>query len=247
LIEIVMIDEFKDIDFTGKIFITGFHGVGATGYITIRHMVDNLPVEKIGYLIPDFLPGFVSIENERLSLPFEFYLMKDYVFFLPRSQPGQSEVNEFIRVIAEFVIEKGFKESMLIGGLDNKFQTEDDVLKTVPTRPFLDQAKNMGPLLDKGLYVTGPLALLLELFELKNFPACAILPYAERERPDPRAAAVAIKAIDEHYNNDLNVEIEDLYKDAKRIEEEIENILSQERELEKGEKPLEPGSRGMYV
>lgn len=251
--DIVLIDEFKNYDFSKKVFITGFHGVGATGYIAMRHLIEATDTVKIGYLVADSMPGYVSLENEELSLPFELFMANNFVFFLARSQLWQNEyqkfleINEFIRVLAQFVISKNFAEAILIGGLDNKFKEADVELKTVPTKPFKNQAKSMGPFLDKGLFVAGPLALLLEHFEVKNFPACAILPYAEPEIIDPKAAAIAIKTIDQYYDFELNVDIEALYVDAKRLSEELENLLIQKREMEKTDKEIEPGTRGMYV
>jgi len=58
-----------------------------------------------------------------------------------------------------------------------------------------------------------------------NFPALAILPYASSTRPDPAAAAVAIRSICRTYN--MKVNVSDLEKDAKDIETEIEQRLKQ--------------------
>lgn len=203
-------------------------------------MIDALDVKRIGYMETDLLPSFVSLEKNRLSLPFELFKFKDFVIFLAKIQPAQSEINEITKKLSNWVVTNKLSESILIGGLDSKLKEEDEKLKIVPTKKF-SNPERIGSNLDKGLFVTGPLALMLIYFEMMEFPACAILPYCERERPDPRAAATAIQTLNNLYPN-LKIDVEKLYGDAKKIEEEIGSILKQEREMRERE---EPG--GMYV
>jgi len=191
------------------------------------------------------LPSFVSLGKDRLSLPFEFFKYDNFIIFITKIQPAQSEMNKITKTLAEWVVSNKMSTSILIGGLDSKLKDEDEEsieLKVVPTK-FFPNPERLGPSLEKGLFVTGPLALMLIYFEMLDFPACAILPYCERDRPDPRAAASAIKSINKLYTN-LDIKLEKLYNDAKKIEEEIGLILQQERELRE---PKEPGPGGMYV
>jgi uncharacterized protein len=189
----------------------------------------------------DQIPSFVSLEKEKLSLPFEFFKYENIVIFIARIQPTQSEMNEVTKKIAEWVVENKFTESIMVGGLDSGLKEDDDgELKVVPTNKFLNHDK-IGEILPDKLFVTGPLALMLIYFEMLEFPACAILPYCERDRPDPRAAATAIKTLVKLYPN-LKINLDKLYSDAKKIEEEINLILKQERDI------LEPKeNKGMYV
>ena len=233
----IRIDETTQLE--NKVLITGFHGVGAAGYIAVRHLTTALPAKKIGYLESDMLPGFISLEDETLQLPYEFYEYENFIIFLARSQPSREELNELIKALVDWAIKNKLKEAILIGGLDNKFKSEEEEMKSVPTRNFME--RNKWTLLDKGLFVTGPLALLLAHFEIGKFPAIALLPYAERERPDPRASAVAIKAISEFYGN-LDIKTKELIDDAEKIEKEISSMM----EGQEKDSPDSP-SRGMYV
>ena len=233
----IIIDE--SIELENKILITGFHGVGAAGYIAVRHLTTALPTKKVGYFESDKLPAFISLEDDSLLLPYEFYAYENFIIFLARSQPTREELNELVKALVEWTVKNKLKEALLIGGLDNKFKSEDEELKSVPSKNFLE--RNKWPQLDKGLFVTGPLALLLAYFEMEKFPAVALLPYAERERPDPRASSVAIKAISEFYDG-LDINTKELIEDAEKIEKEISSIMeSQEKDT-----PDSP-SRGMYV
>jgi uncharacterized protein len=69
---------------------------------------------------------------------------------------------------------------------------------------------------------------MLTYFEMKSFPAIAFLPYSERGRPDPRAAALAVKQLNTMFS--LDVDVFELINDAKRIEEEVTKIMEGQKE-----------------
>lgn len=226
-VRIVLYDEAEEIKKCS--FLTGFHGVGLTGYITINHIVKSLHARSIGYIETQHQPALVSIVDERISFPFELFRHDDIVILFPRVQPKRSDVREFTREVANWVTENEMREAVLIGGLDSRFKQGNESIRCVPTRTSLEKAKTLKiPLLEEALFVTGPLALMLTYFEMKNFPALALLPYSERGRPDPRAAALAVKQINDLFA--LNIDIFELNNDAKRIEDEVTKIMDGQKE-----------------
>jgi uncharacterized protein len=225
-IRIVVDDKEKT---EGCCFVTGFHGVGLTGYITINHLVKSLHARPIGYVETQQQPALISLADGRISFPFELYRIADMVILFPRFQPKRSEVRDFTHEMVDWIVENKFKEAVLIGGLDNRFKQGNESIRCVPTRASLERAKSLNvPLLEESLFVTGPLALMLAYSEMKGFPAIAFLPYSERGRPDPRAAAIAIKQINTIFG--LNIDIYELINDAKRIEDEVTKILEGQKE-----------------
>lgn len=223
----IVVDDKEEIE--NCYFVTGFHGVGLTGYITVNHLVKSLHARPIGYVETQYQPALISLAGERISFPFEIYRHNDIIILFPRLQPKRSEVREFTHEVVSWVTEKKFKEAILIGGLDNRFKHGDDDMRCVPTRPSLEETKTRNiPLLEEALFVTGPLALMLTYFEMKSFPAIALLPYSERGRPDPRAAALAVKQINAIFS--LGVDVFELINDAKRIEEEVTKIMEGQKE-----------------
>jgi uncharacterized protein len=217
-------------DFVDNILITGFHGIGEVGYIASSQLIEAFNGERIGIIDSEALPSFVAMDKNRLSLPFEIFKFDKFVTILPNFQPIPQEIHGFCRGIVEWVISNEFKEAFLIGGLDNRFQKADEKpFRCVLTQKFEDKAKNLDlPILERGLYVTGPLALLLAYFEMEDFPALSILPYGKRDRPDPRAASIAVEQFSKLYN--VEVDISELLKDAQKIEEELEEMLRQQKE-----------------
>jgi uncharacterized protein len=225
----------KDKNLKGCHLITGFHGLGATGYIAVKHMVQLLKAERIGHVETERLPPFVSIEDGRLVTPFEIFRHNNYVFILTEVPPHPKDRHPFARGVAEWAVREKFDEAVLLGGLDNRLKKEGDAdSKCAATGSFKPRLESMKvPLLDKGLYVVGPLATMLSCLEFQDFPAVALLPYADPSRPDPRAAAVAITHLNELYK--LEIDTSQLRKDAEKIETEVADLLKRRQDRMKHE------------
>lgn len=223
----------KEKSFRGCTFITGFHGIGETGYIAVSYLVHTLNASRIGFIDVAKPPPFITASEFGLTTPFEIYKQGKIVILKLEFPPHKSEETQMLKTISSWIVEKKFKEAVLIGGLDSTFKGDDSDLKIVPTSAYLTKPKRMKkPILDKGLFVFGPLAVLLGEFEVHNFPAIAVLPYAESNRADPGAAANAIKTISKMCK--IKVDIKDLERDAKEIEEEVTKRVAQTRESMKG-------------
>ena len=212
-----------------KYFISGFHGLGSVGFIAMKHLIDNLElngnkVKRIGVIKSKAAPSYIYLENERIVVPFEIYSLDEILIFLPRLPPYRHFESEFAESIVSWIISsKQFELTLLVGGVDKSLQVHDDSnVKFVPSRAFKklkpdweDLKNNM---LASGLMIQGPLAIMLGLLDLEMFPALGILSYDERERPDPKGAAEAIKVI--NYLLNVNCSIEDLDKNNEALDED---------------------------
>lgn len=201
------------------IFICGFHGLGEVGFLSTAHLTRTLEAERVGFIKSDMLPLFVSMENKKLVLPFELYSYeeKNMIFFVPRFQPHQSEQWSFIERLAEWIVDQKFGEILLLGGLDASFKEDEADMRCVPTSVYADKLEKWSvPLLEEGLFVAGPLALLLAELEMRGVPAIGLLTYATRGRPDPRSAATMLEKINEVYGVSANVD--QLIEESKEIE-----------------------------
>jgi len=212
--------------------ITGFHGVGETGYIALSYLVHALKAKRIGFVEVSSPPPFIAATDKGIATPFEVYKKRNVVLVKLEFSPHRSEEAEFAKALASWAVSQRFSDAILIGGLDSNFQDNKHQLRVVPTQAYLQEFKNFAPTLEPELFVYGPLAVMLSEFEMRNFPALAILPYASAMRPDPRAAAVAIKAISKAHR--LKVDVSELEKDAKEIEVEIEKRMKQTKKSLQG-------------
>ena len=218
----------------GSTFVCGFHGLGEVGFLSTAHLTRTLDAERVGYIKSDMLPLFVSMENERLVLPFEIYSYepKKMIFLVPRFQPHQSEQWGFIDKLASWIAENEFEETLLLGGLDASFKEDDEDMRAVPTSAYKPKLENWGvPLLEEGLFVAGPLALFLAELEMKEQAAIGLLTYATRGRPDPRSAATMLEKINEVYGVEANVE--QLLEESR----EIERLEKMRKSIESSDRP----------
>jgi uncharacterized protein len=206
--------------------ITGFHGVGETGYISVSYLVHALNAKRIGFVDVGHPPPFIATSESGLVTPFEVYRAGRVVLVKLEFSPHRSEEAEFAKTAAKWTMNNKFKDAVLIGGLDASLQTGSDGIRVVPTHSYPTKAKKINyPMLEAGLFVYGPLAVMLGEFEKRNFPAIAVLPYASANHADPKAAATAIRSVAKAYG--LKVDVKDLEYDAKDIEEEIDKRLQQ--------------------
>lgn len=205
----------------GSTLVTGFHGVGQTGYIATSYMIHALKAERIGFVEVSNPPPWVGTAEGGLVTPFEVYRRKNTVLVKLEFSPHRSEEAEFAKSLSNWAVKNKFRDAILIGGLDSSFKQDSEDFCIVPTGAYLDHAKLFkAPILEPGLLVYGPLAVMLSEFEIHNFPAIAVLPYAEPARADPAAAALAIRKIMKAYN--LKMDVDELVKDAKFIEREAD-------------------------
>ena len=221
----------EKVDLKDKIFLAGFRShIGQTGYIATRHLVENEKSKRIGFIDTTYMPPSAFMGRKGILTPFELYLHDKFIIFFARSQPQRIEWNDLVRSLVRWLKNHNVAEAVLLGGLDNQFQPENEELRVAATTQYLQKKilDEKYKFIETDLGIYGPLALFLSYFEIFSIPALALLPYAESGRPDPRAAAVALSHLSKLY--DVEFDIEPLIQDAEEIEREIQKILTQQQE-----------------
>ncbi|GGP21682.1 carboxylate--amine ligase [Thermocladium modestius] len=207
-----------DVDF----FITGFHGIGLVGYLAVRHLVTTMPCERIGFMgvampYTSYMKGILSSPGDIYNCPGNGITVALFNYGIPDRQLFSAS-----RELAKWVIASGFKNVVLFGGLDVSLRDPRDELgvKVISTRR--DVAEN---LLNDNYLVLGPLAIMMNEFASKSYPAMAILPYANPSLADPRAAATGLSYFSSKFN--VKLDLAKLYEDAQALEEEIQKQMKQ--------------------
>jgi len=230
-VRIILTEPIEAMRRNGELYlVTGFPGFGAVGYIATKYMVEALKLKRVGYVITKYMPDIVSIEGERsFSFPHEIYSKEasGLAILVNSVVPNIHERIEFAEAIVRWSLENRVSELLLVGGLDPSVRrSQDDLLRWTGNRWGKRELRE--PIMDRGLIIVGPLAIILMFTEILGQPATVILPYAERERPDPRAASVAVKKISEILG--MEIDVQDLIKHAETVEE-IERKIREHIEI----------------
>ena len=210
-------------------FLTGFHGLGEVGYIACKHIVEQLDAKRVATISSSVTPPFIAIDGNSLRLPFEIFVKDKIAIFVPHFHLARYAQVEFSAKLGEWV-KDNFEEAFLIGGLDKRLKDTSEEYRLVPTSQYLKNPKGVPKerieelMLQEGLFVTGPLAVMIGMLDLQRFPALAVLAYATRERPDPAGSANAVKCLNVLLS--LDIEVESLIENARKIEEEIKKKVT---------------------
>jgi len=215
--------------FKGLSLITGFHGIGAAGYWTVKYLVQELKAEKIAIIDSDTPTPMASNNNGKLVSPFEFYRKGKLIFFKVEAPLYKDEDMIFFKELSDFIVDAGFKEAALIGGLDSRLRIDSSTFRLVKTSAYTpDNKLENSTFLENGQIIVGPLAVMLNRFEARNFPAYSLLSYASAERVDPRAAVSALNVLSRHYG--FKIDTAPLLKGVDVIETELEHTADPVRQ-----------------
>lgn len=236
----IVLKGINEEELKGARFVSGFRTLGEVGYIATRYLALKMNMKRIGFVLTKYLRDVTFIDEYGLATPFELFYDKQnhLLLLLSHLLPLQKEMNSFSENIVKWLKKIEISEMLLIGGLDKRYKNDNSNLRWFKTSA--SKVNLPYPLMEKQLLIIGPLALFTIYAEIEEIPTTVLLPYADRERIDPAAAAVAIEEINKIYG--LNVDVSELYEDAKKIEEELQRQLELvQKELTKG------GSNRVYM
>jgi len=230
LAEIVMT---KKINLRGRYFVTGFHGIGWTGYIANRFLVGKVGGRKIGYLSFEGMRPVIRLWRKEISYPHDLFLVGGNVFLANEAPFPDENTMAITHDIVRWVGKSRFKAIIVVGGLTQAVRRKDDPpLMGVATSKAkrLMKRYNIPWMLDD-LNIVGPLAGLLLHAERMDLPALALLPFAEA-RPDRRAAAIAIDKLADMLG--FKIDTRELIE-AEELERQIQQMVTAQLKNEEEE------------
>ena len=212
----------------GTSLIAGFHGIGATGYWTVKFLITELKAQRRLFIDYENAPAVASQAEGRISTPYEVFVAKDLSFLKAEVSPVRDKESEFYRQLADWIMTSGVKEVTLVGGLDEALRNDDSRYKVAMTSAFASSGGLPSePVFEEDRMIVGPVASLLNSFEMHSFPALAVLAYSNTERVDPRAAATAVEFLSRRYRFEANTS--PLIKGAEVIESELKMMEEKEK------------------
>ena len=165
-----------------------------------------------------------SINSGKIITPFEIYKKDNVAFLRVAVPPLQGNELVFLRNVCEIILEKNFKELILLGGLDAQLKKDDSNFRYVKTSSYkLPKSLSDSTPLEDERIIIGPVAQMLNFMEVRNFPTLGLLPFATSIRLDPRAASEAVKILSNIFN--LEVEVDTLIEQALELENDQPELV----------------------
>jgi uncharacterized protein len=212
----------------GTSLIAGFHGIGATGYWTVKFLITELKAKRACFIDYDYAPSVASQAEGRIATPYEVFVAGELSLLKAEVSPVRERENEFYRGLADWIMSSGVKEVALVGGLDEGLKNDDHKYKVAMTSAFAERGgPGQEPIFEEDRMIVGPVASLLNSFEMHSFPAVAVLAYSNTERVDPRAAASAVDFLSRRYG--FKADTAPLIKGAEVIESELKMLEEKEK------------------
>ena len=208
--------------------IAGFHGIGATGYWTVKFLISELKATRKCFIDYEHAPAVASQTDGRIATPYEVYTSGKLSLLKAEVSPIREKETEFYRELADWIMGSGVREVALVGGLDEGLRTDESPYKIAMTSAMAARETLVAePLFEEDRMIVGPVASLLNAFEMNNFPAFAVLAYSSTDRVDPRAAAVAAEFLAKRYG--FKADTGPLIKGAEVIEGELKMMEQKEK------------------
>ena len=63
----------ESVGFKDYSLITGFHGIGATGYWTVKYLIQKLKAERVAFIDSSIIAPITSTEEGRITTPYELF------------------------------------------------------------------------------------------------------------------------------------------------------------------------------
>jgi len=229
-----------------KVLITGFHGLGGIGHLTVRYIAETALKQnagrRIGYIVSNIMPPFVEVLTDgTFGIPYELIETGDSILLLIRFQPTLEEQALLADELTKIAEREDMRAILLMGGIDiSAFPDSDNaplvyVANEIFKEDFLPTVKSWD--LDaapKGIFVTGGVALFLTYATHRNIPAAALFAPTEKGIINRQEALRLAKKVVSLLN--LPVKLDELERElraAQTVLRKMQEKLMREIEEEK--------------
>jgi uncharacterized protein len=239
---------FKEVNIKGYSLIEGFPGAGLVGPMTISYMIDKLKMKYIGYLESNDFPPLVSIHKNEPMPPIRVYYSDEYkiVTIFAEFAVTLDLVAEMSKTVFDFVKRNGITNIYSIGGIPSKDDSNKTPFVIASNSALIKSAQSAGLKPVAEGVATGVSALLLIKSSMDKLNDTNIMVPVQQNIIDPIYAEIAIESLNKLMH--LDIDVDDLDKEAKAVEAKIKELISKHREShENYKKAVDSTGPSMYA
>ncbi|MEA1993641.1 MAG: PAC2 family protein [Euryarchaeota archaeon] len=240
----IKLHTFKKVDLRDGTVIVGHPSVGMISSIAVSYLIDKLNLDQMAALDSNEFPPLSLIFDNKPKCPARIYAREDIKIAAIVSEfvPSPPVVRPLAEKILKWAKENKCKRIISLEGLVSKGEDEDIQVYHVNSLDEGTERMKKTEISSKPLNVgmiTGVSAILLNKGRIEDFNVISLLGEARKDIPDSEAAARLVQVVDELLP-EVEIDIEPLLEDAKRLEERM-------RKLKKQATPVKmPGKQSMY-
>ena len=244
----INIKQLKKQTLKGYTFVEGFPGIGLVGPMAISYIIDKLHMEYIGYIESSDFPPLVAIHGNRPMPPIRMYADAKTKMFtiLAEFAIPVSTTYALSEAVYEFIKKAGIAKIVSIAGIPNQMAVGDSIFVISSTDTTRKEAQKVGlKAVGEGV-ATGVSALLLMSATFDALPDIDILVPVDPNILDPKYAELAVGIVNKLLK--LKVDISELDKEAKQVEEKIRELLSKNKQVQDAhKKAVDAAGPSMYA
>lgn len=232
--------EYKEVDLSNSLLVVTFPTVGLISSIAGHFIIDTLKLEEIGAIVSkEFIPATV-IHKSKPSPPVRIYAgekecgpdgtCEQLAVIISEFMPPYSIIKPLADSILEWAENKGCKTVVALEGTHAVGEKKKKlkvygVGSNIKMKNFLKKYKIEET--QEGM-ITGVTGVLLYEGVLMQRDVICLLSEAHSSFPDSRAAGNLLKKLDVMLP-EIKIDPKPLYKEAKKIEEQIKKFMEQSK------------------
>jgi len=229
--------------------ILGFLGSGLVGNIVATELIEQLKMEKLGFIATEDLPAIAIFKDGILIQPFRLYLSKENncIVAICEIPFNKSDTySNLARLLNAWALKVNIKEICVIQGLAEEGFPEERPIYLAAEEEIINKLLKLTDvkIMKRGLIIGPEAAILNE--SLNNPINCfALLVPVNAAIPDPLGAVAIIKTLNEIYKFDLKVDR--LLNEGKEIQEKLLELNQKTQEEHRKMISMGSASSNIYL
>ncbi|UEC42927.1 MAG: PAC2 family protein [Methanothrix sp.] len=207
------------------VVIEGFPGIGLIGNIASQYVINKLEMDYLGAIDSRFFPPMSVLVGGLAHMPVRIYEKAELGVVVVSSDipvhPAASY--DLARGIVSWAESIGATEMVCLAGI-TVMGEEQRVFGAATTGEMLNKIKDQVEVFEFGT-ISGISGSVMNECLLRKMPAVCLLGETHSMAPDPRAAVVTIKMLNNLYS--LNVDTTELEERADEIEFQMQKLAEQ--------------------